>query len=156
MRPSSGRKSPARHWRVSVLPAPDGAKSATTFSRASQRASSVKPGKRLTMLTSRRAISGGAGAEPAGHDQHDARERGEQADQEEGVARLPRLHRAVDGERHRRRLPRDVAGQHQRDRKSTRLNSSHVEISYAVFCLKKKSKKVSVSCAFTQGTRDQL
>src|SRR5690349_23083677 len=26
------------------------------------------------------------------------------------------------------------------DRKSTRLNSSHVEISYAVFCLKKKSK----------------
>src|SRR5438874_9896915 len=28
-----------------------------------------------------------------------------------------------------------------RDRKSTRLNSSHVEISYAVFCLKKKNKK---------------
>src|SRR5690349_22205803 len=27
------------------------------------------------------------------------------------------------------------------DRKSTRLNSSHVEISYAVFCLKKKTKK---------------
>src|SRR5690349_22320931 len=27
------------------------------------------------------------------------------------------------------------------DRKSTRLNSSHVEISYAVFCLKKKKKK---------------
>src|SRR5438874_6312792 len=26
------------------------------------------------------------------------------------------------------------------DRKSTRLNSSHVEISYAVFCLKKKSR----------------
>src|SRR5690349_22525963 len=28
----------------------------------------------------------------------------------------------------------------QRDRKSTRLNSSHVEISYAVFCLKKKTQ----------------
>src|SRR5690349_22992129 len=28
-----------------------------------------------------------------------------------------------------------------RDRKSTRLNSSHVEISYAVFCLKKKKKQ---------------
>src|SRR5690349_24203189 len=28
-----------------------------------------------------------------------------------------------------------------KDRKSTRLNSSHVEISYAVFCLKKKKKK---------------
>src|SRR5438874_5475644 len=27
------------------------------------------------------------------------------------------------------------------DRKSTRLNSSHVEISYAVFCLKKKKTK---------------
>src|SRR5690554_7038366 len=27
------------------------------------------------------------------------------------------------------------------DRKSTRLNSSHVRISYAVFCLKKKNKK---------------
>src|SRR6267378_3062938 len=30
------------------------------------------------------------------------------------------------------------------DRKSTRLNSSHVEISYAVFCLKKKKKKYRV------------
>src|SRR3989442_7774378 len=29
--------------------------------------------------------------------------------------------------------------QRQRDRKSTRLNSSHVRISYAVFCLKKKN-----------------
>src|SRR5438874_7104558 len=29
---------------------------------------------------------------------------------------------------------------HGADRKSTRLNSSHVEISYAVFCLKKKKK----------------
>src|SRR5438874_6766572 len=29
-------------------------------------------------------------------------------------------------------------GPQHRDRKSTRLNSSHVEISYAVFCLKKK------------------
>src|SRR5690625_5735954 len=28
------------------------------------------------------------------------------------------------------------------DRKSTRLNSSHVAISYAVFCLKKKKKKI--------------
>src|SRR5690606_22961085 len=30
--------------------------------------------------------------------------------------------------------------QQRRDRKSTRLNSSHVKISYAVFCLKKKTK----------------
>src|SRR5207302_6514250 len=33
------------------------------------------------------------------------------------------------------------AGRVLRDRKSTRLNSSHVKISYAVFCLKKKKKK---------------
>src|SRR5699024_12750537 len=33
-----------------------------------------------------------------------------------------------------------VHGLGQRDRKSTRLNSSHVSSSYAVFCLKKKSR----------------
>src|SRR2546430_3357511 len=33
-----------------------------------------------------------------------------------------------------------VDGEHQRDRKSTRLNSSHSQISYAVFCLKKKKR----------------
>src|SRR3712207_7381915 len=37
-----------------------------------------------------------------------------------------------------RELQRD--GQIDRDRKSTRLNSSHANISYAVFCLKKKKK----------------
>src|SRR5438132_3059636 len=34
----------------------------------------------------------------------------------------------------------DVAGRRRLDRKSTRLNSSHTVISYAVFCLKKKKK----------------
>src|SRR3712207_8747931 len=33
-----------------------------------------------------------------------------------------------------------------RDRKSTRLNSSHANISYAVFCLKKKKKKQTRIC----------
>src|SRR3712207_7952193 len=33
----------------------------------------------------------------------------------------------------------NVVGQEDRDRKSTRLNSSHANISYAVFCLKKKN-----------------
>src|SRR2546427_13108370 len=32
-----------------------------------------------------------------------------------------------------------------RDRKSTRLNSSHSQISYAVFCLKKKKKKEKIN-----------
>src|SRR5205085_12508118 len=31
-----------------------------------------------------------------------------------------------------------------RDRKSTRLNSSHSQISYAVFCLKKKKKNINI------------
>src|SRR2546426_6623703 len=44
---------------------------------------------------------------------------------------------AEDRERH----PRFGAGRGARDRKSTRLNSSHLVISYAVFCLKKKKKK---------------
>ena len=35
----------------------------------------------------------------------------------------------------------DKAGESGSDRKSTRLNSSHTVISYAVFCLKKKKKK---------------
>src|ERR1022692_5028756 len=35
-------------------------------------------------------------------------------------------------------------GQYQPDRKSTRLNSSHLVISYAVFCLKKKKNKHQV------------
>src|SRR5690606_41516947 len=34
------------------------------------------------------------------------------------------------------------------DRKSTRLNSSHVKISYAVFCLKKKNRSQGVPCKF--------
>src|SRR5689334_24598869 len=37
----------------------------------------------------------------------------------------------------------DVVG----DRKSTRLNSSHSSISYAVFCLKKKKKKQKKQCS---------
>src|SRR5258708_11931358 len=54
--------------------------------------------------------------------------------------------RARRGERRRRESTRELAvvsaGQlSSRDRKSTRLNSSHQIISYAVFCLKKKKKE---------------
>src|SRR5438105_6269902 len=49
------------------------------------------------------------------------------------------------GKRLGQRLPqaelRHRAGLRRRDRKSTRLNSSHEWISYAVFCLKKKKSK---------------
>src|SRR4051812_49766278 len=46
------------------------------------------------------------------------------------------VHRAVDG----RSEGVNTEGL-ERDRKSTRLNSSHMSISYAVFCLKKKKKR---------------
>src|SRR5262245_64649215 len=48
--------------------------------------------------------------------------------------------RASAGARRSRRDP-GGCGPPRTDRKSTRLNSSHLGISYAVFCLKKKKKK---------------
>src|SRR2546430_12661995 len=42
-------------------------------------------------------------------------------------------------------VPFSIAGRPARDRKSTRLNSSHSQISYAVFCLKKKRQSRSTS-----------
>src|SRR5690349_22352743 len=51
------------------------------------------------------------------------------------------VHRATDGRGHSARRP--VNG----DRKSTRLNSSHVEISYAVYCLKKKTSQRLIAIA---------
>src|SRR3712207_8733865 len=38
-----------------------------------------------------------------------------------------------------------------RDRKSTRLNSSHANISYAVFCLKKKKHSICITPLFALG-----
>src|SRR5690606_10771032 len=51
---------------------------------------------------------------------------------------LRRPRPGVDGVDGRRAHRAHTAG---RDRKSTRLNSSHVKISYAVFCLKKKTQE---------------
>src|SRR5215475_14615647 len=42
-----------------------------------------------------------------------------------------------------------------RDRKSTRLNSSHVKISYAVFCLKKKKKKKIVTFSIKKKNKNK-
>src|SRR3989442_10614905 len=44
------------------------------------------------------------------------------------------------------------SGHSRRDRKSTRLNSSHVRISYAVFCLKKKKTTTSARLLFLHKT----
>src|SRR2546427_5961426 len=63
---------------------------------------------------------GGARADPA------------EADDEQGLAH------EIDGQRAQPLAP--AAGP---DRKSTRLNSSHSQISYAVFCLKKKKKRLT-------------
>src|SRR5207253_6334461 len=41
-----------------------------------------------------------------------------------------------------------------RDRKSTRLNSSHVAISYAVFCLKKKKRAAQLKERLGSGIQD--
>src|SRR5688572_32427981 len=62
---------------------------------------------------------------------------------------LVREQLSTHGEQRRTRfLPIQEAGEkafgHVRDRKSTRLNSSHSQISYAVFCLKKKKKKTII------------
>src|SRR5206468_12796780 len=59
----------------------------------------------------------------------------------QGDARLPAVARAVPLERLARQVSlRGEDVRRHRDRKSTRLNSSHDQISYAVFCLKKKKK----------------
>src|SRR5262252_9995415 len=42
------------------------------------------------------------------------------------------------------------------DRKSTRLNSSHTVISYAVFCLKKKKKKCVIQYKIKKKTKQKL
>src|SRR5204863_1747951 len=65
-----------------------------------------------------------------------------------GPAAAPQHRAAVRGRRARRPADPGPAGRRRgagpemgSDRKSTRLNSSHVEISYAVFCLKKKKTR---------------
>src|SRR3712207_8189331 len=64
--------------------------------------------------------------------------RSERARGGDGVLRGPDA-RPLDARRGLRTGPVEVALR--RDRKSTRLNSSHANISYAVFCLKKKKQK---------------
>src|SRR5690606_41988079 len=57
------------------------------------------------------------------------------------ATRLGQLVRPLGGQTHARSDGDGCIRMHvAKDRKSTRLNSSHVKISYAVFCLKKKKK----------------
>src|SRR3989442_4444271 len=65
---------------------------------------------------------------------------------------LPRHgRRKGEGGQGRPRRARDTSGRTiaaGRDRKSTRLNSSHVRISYAVFCLKKKKQRTPLASQY--------
>src|SRR3712207_7065671 len=62
---------------------------------------------------------------------------GDRADHAGGHREVPRLRHDP---RHRTGLRQEARS----DRKSTRLNSSHANISYAVFCLKKKKKNTAL------------
>src|SRR3712207_7523195 len=75
------------------------------------------------------------------HERRDTRF-GDRADHAFGAAQVdpPHLRRLVARLEQPREVDHDVAAAEHRDRKSTRLNSSHANISYAVFCLKKKKK----------------
>src|SRR5256885_12971365 len=61
----------------------------------------------------------------------------------DGHGRLPKadLEESKQRGRRKRRPPILTITSARSDRKSTRLNSSHLVISYAVFCLKKKKRK---------------
>src|SRR2546426_6719528 len=61
----------------------------------------------------------------------------------------PWLLSAARSRRARRRVASRRSAAHPRDRKSTRLNSSHLVISYAVFCLKKKKKQSRINIRAT-------
>src|SRR2546430_11616079 len=71
----------------------------------------------------------------------DAEEEDQQARDREPVP-IPHL---AEDDRNQHAVDQHRADDGNADRKSTRLNSSHSQISYAVFCLKKK-KRVETAC----------
>src|SRR5690606_42050667 len=83
-------------------------------------------GRRRTRLRTRRLVRRRAGGARLSRRLGFARGGGKDA--------IGRVRRARRAQAERLRMATEV----ERDRKSTRLNSSHVKISYAVFCLKKK------------------
>src|SRR5438132_10518592 len=97
---------------------------------------SLRPPPTSTLFPTRRSSDLGTGA----HDPHSEAAHAFTAGETYGSQQ-----RADSGESHQNTespgaTMQDLLGG-ARDRKSTRLNSSHTVISYAVFCLKKKKKK---------------
>src|SRR5689334_24261361 len=84
-----------------------------------------------------------SGQEPRGDGRLQLAEPLDREPVERGAEDLAREGDGVQGLDHGRR----------EDRKSTRLNSSHSSISYAVFCLKKKKKKTEIQSQSTLGNR---
>src|SRR5258707_1919619 len=64
----------------------------------------------------------------------------------QGSRSVPHARYWASREAGRRDPAEGEGGEGQGDRKSTRLNSSHANISYAVFCLKKKKKSKAIEC----------
>src|SRR6266487_4966973 len=82
-----------------------------------------------------------AGGTDAVHDGERPAERGER--RQANVSGSVHEHHVGCELRRAERLPQGPGAREARDRKSTRLNSSHPSISYAVFCLKKKKKIIN-------------
>src|SRR5437764_11519962 len=96
----------------------------------------IRPPPTSTLFPYTTLSRSGPGPEGVVLDLHVVRRPGLGADQlQRHRAALVQQH--VGGDRH----PVGVVDRDPRDRKSTRLNSSHRCISYAVFCLKKKKKR---------------
>src|SRR5437667_6072637 len=104
------------------------------FSRLARGATLVPVVKSVTadLLTPVSAFLAVAGAEPNAF-LLESVERGEQIGRYTFLGARPYMRVRVRGE--------TVTVQRGRDRKSTRLNSSHITTSYAVFCLKKKTAR---------------
>src|SRR5256885_12168792 len=66
---------------------------------------------------------------------------------------LPISHARLQRHPGRPRFPGGELHRHRQDRKSTRLNSSHLVISYAVFCLKKKKNTMIIVQSYTTHRR---
>src|SRR5437588_8445984 len=73
------------------------------------------------------------------------------------ASRGPKAHAIKEAQRRwlRRPAPMAQSGEATEDRKSTRLNSSHTVISYAVFCLKKKKKKKTTTNTYKHVTTNR-
>src|SRR2546430_8689142 len=115
-------------------------------------------GLAVSVMPLHRAIPGGAGTDEDGALRVDFESRPDQTPAPTLTRELEREYRAVvdeilelrgdDGRI--RSFERSItdAGALAEDRKSTRLNSSHSQISYAVFCLKKKNNSISHTHAY--------